>query len=170
LVVVTIIGVLATLVIFVVAPKWQEKARFARAVSELPAIANAVSTYTERNSDYPGAVSSGLPANIISLMKRSSAVSALPNGPWPGSTYNWANWPADDQGNAQTYEITLTFCNAGDTTTCKKNFPKQSWVTSSWDSSSTVYFCISGTCRASQNKPVSQPGYCINCGKKEIFN
>jgi prepilin-type N-terminal cleavage/methylation domain-containing protein len=165
-----LLGVLATITYSVIVPNYRERTYYTRAVAEENTIANAVNLYVAKYNVYPDDVSRGLPTGISEFIQTGQGSHDWPDAPWPGSVYDWDNWPPDANGPQQTYQISIRFCNAGDEATCKKNFPKESWVTSDWDSNSSVYYCIKGSCRAHQNYPASHPGYCINCSQKsQIF-
>ncbi|MDL2362929.1 MAG: type II secretion system protein [Patescibacteria group bacterium] len=164
LLVMSVIGVLALITTAQVIPRYHERTRFSRAVSEMNTMANALSLYASKYNDYPADTGRGIPNGIKEFIQAGGANDTWPDAPWPGSTYDYESWAPDAINSSQTYEIGIRFCAAGDTATCQKNFPKEPWVTSSWDSYSSVYYCISGGCRAHQSKPLNHPGYCINCG------
>ena len=164
LVVISVIGILSTLTGAFILPNWREKTYYSRAISEMTTMANALTLYASKYNAYPADVSRGIPGGILEFIQTNGVNGSWPSAPWPGSVYDWDNWPPDSIGPLQTYQISIRFCNPGDEVTCKKNFPKEPWVTSSWDSYSSVYFCISGSCRAHQSQPMNHPAYCINCG------
>jgi len=170
MVVISLLGILALITASSIIPNYQERTRYSRAVSELNTMANAFSLYASKYNDFPPDVSRNIPSGIKEFIQNGGVNDNWPNAPWPGSVYDWENWAPDDIGPQQTYQISIRFCNAGDDATCKKNFPKESWVTSDWDSYSSVYYCIKGSCRAHHDKPLNYPGYCINCsGAKDVF-
>ncbi len=165
LIVVSVIGILAAITGNTLIPNWHERTYFSRSIAELNTLGNATNLYVSKYNVYPPDQGRGIPAPIMEFVQSAGRNAAWPVAPWPGSTYEWDNWPPDaSKGFDQTYQLSIHFCNAGDTATCKRNFPREKWVTSSWDSYSSVYYCISGTCRADQNYPVTHAGYCINCG------
>lgn len=169
-IVISVLGILALIVTATIIPNYHERTRYSRAISELNTLGNAMTLYASKYNDYPPDVSRGIPSEIKQFVQTSGVNADWPNAPWPGSLYDYENWPPDTYSTKPTYQISIRFCNAGDEAACKKNFPKESWVTSSWDSYSSVYYCISGGCRAHQSKPLDYPGYCINCGKAtDIF-
>jgi len=163
-VIISVIGILAVLTTAVIIPGSKEKTRHTKAMSEMSTISDAVHLYTAKYNEYPADSPNAVPEVLNEFIKNDGVDPNWPNAPWAGSTYSVNNWPADDNGNQETHQITIKFCNVGDEATCKKNFPKQPWVKEDWDSYSTVYMCISGSCRSDQNKPVSHPGLCMNCG------
>lgn len=169
LIVITIIGMLAGLIYGYAVPHYRERTYFTRASAELNTMANAVNLYVAKYNDYPADVTRGIPPGLEEFLQSQQGSNQWPNAPWPGSVFDYDNWPPDSNGPQQTYQISIRFCAAGDTATCKQNFPKESWVTSSWDSYSAVYYCLKGSCRSHQSKPMDYPGYCINCGNKSQF-
>jgi hypothetical protein len=40
-------------------------------------------------------------------------------------------------------------------------------ILNSWDSYSAMYYCVKGSCRSHQSKPINHPGFCINCGSSQ---
>jgi hypothetical protein len=101
-----------------------------------------------------------LPAGLNEFIAKTAQGEDWPDAPWPGSVYDYENWPNLD--GVDTYQISVRFCPAGGPIgLCK--FPKEPWVTSSWGVDSAVYYCVSGNCRSHQNQPKTYPGYCINC-------
>jgi prepilin-type N-terminal cleavage/methylation domain-containing protein len=169
LVIITLLGLIAVITYSVAMPKWRDRTYYARSVSELNTMANAAHLYLAKYNEYPEDVNRSIPSGLMEFIQANGENGAWPDAPWPGSVYDWDNWPPDANGPEQTYQISIRFCPPGDTETCKQNFPKQAWVTDDWDSNSSVYFCLKGSCRSHQNKPMDHPGYCINCGNKSDF-
>lgn len=159
LVVISIIGILAGILVPAY-DKAREEARLARFKVEIKSVAQAMEMYLADNGNvYPADVSRGLPPGLEKYL----AGTSWPNGPWPGSVYDWDNWaPADLDypPTTQVYQISLRFCPTGDPLGCK--FPKESWA-QNFDYYSAIYYCISGTCRAHSDQPVNHPGLCVNC-------
>ncbi|NDC22068.1 type II secretion system protein [bacterium] len=162
-IIISVIGILATITTAVIVPISREKAKHAQAMSDMNTIVNAAQMYAAKYNDFPVDSPGSIPSGLNEFIKNDNHKADWPSGPWKGSTYSFNNWPADDNGNKQTYQVTLSFCNPGDTATCKKTFPKEPWVKDTWDSYSTAYMCVSGSCRSSQDKPVNYPGFCMNC-------
>lgn len=156
LVVISIIGILAVLVI----PPLQsarKAAYLSRAKAELRNIAVALERYSLDNNGYPADVSRDLPPGLEQYL----AGGRWPKAPWPGAVYDWDNWaPADlyYAPNVQTYQISVRFC----TTPANCNFPNEPWA-QNFDYYSSVYYCISGSCRAHSSQPTTHPAYCLNC-------
>lgn len=165
LIVISGIGILAAITYSYAVPKYRERTYLVKAESELHTQANALTLYVSKYNDYPVDVSRGIAPGTQEFLQTNGQNDLWPNAPWPGSVYDYDRW--DDLGVIQ---ISIRFCNAGDDATCKKNFPDESWVNSSWDSYSAVYLCIKGPCRSSHDKPVNYPGYCVNCGGARLFN
>lgn len=160
--VITLIGILAGITYSVAVPKYRERTYYTRATAELNAMGNAMVLYAAKNNVFPDDVNRNIPAGIKEFLQGQNLGDGWPDAPWPGSVYDYDNWTISGE---KVYQISVRFCPAGDTATCKKNFPKESWVTSSWDSYSSVYYCIKGQCRSHDSKPLNHPGYCINCGQ-----
>jgi prepilin-type N-terminal cleavage/methylation domain-containing protein len=174
MIVIVVIGLLAAITYSVAVPKYKERTYFTRSNSELNTMANALTLYLAKYNDYPPDVNRDVPAGIKEFVQTNGQSATWPDAPWPGSVYDydlWTDWTYHDAGEAAgpIVQISIRFCNAGDEATCKKNFPKEPWVTSSWDSNSAVYYCIHGPCRSHQTKPANHPGYCINCGGAAKF-
>jgi len=161
--IISVLGILAVISTAVIIPASREKTRHAQAMSDMNTIVNASQLYASKYNDFPNDSVGSIPSGFNEFIKNDNNNNDWPKGPWPGSFYSFNNWPADDNGNDQTYQVTLSFCNPGDTATCKKNFPKEPWVKDSWDGYSTIYMCVKGTCRSSQEKSKNHPGYCMNC-------
>lgn len=162
-VVISVIGILAGITYSYAVPKYRERTYLTRATAELNTMANALTLYVSKYNDYPAEVARNIPPGTQEFMQ-GQYVAAWPDAPWPGSVYDYDRW--DDLGIIQ---ISIRFCPAGDTETCRKNFPDQPWVKENWDSNSSVYYCIKGACRSHQSQPADHPGYCINCGGKSQF-
>jgi prepilin-type N-terminal cleavage/methylation domain-containing protein len=167
-IVLLLIGILATITYSIAVPKWRERTYYSKAVSETSAIAAAARLYVAQYNTWPPDVHRGVPAALEQFMQSNGINGQWSKGPWPGSYYDWDNWAPNSQyGNTQTVQVSIRFCQPDDTATCQKNFPKESWVTSAWDSYSAVYYCISGDCRSHEVFPASHPGYCINCAQNK---
>lgn len=177
LVVILVIGVLAAIGYATIGQSYKKKGYYTRAIAELNAMGNAAQLYVAKNNDYPADVSRDIPSSLKDFVQGQEGADEWPKAPWPGSVYDYDNWPADSYGPSDTYQISIRFCNAGDTATCKANAQKYlgDYVSAdtleNWDSYSAVYYCIKGSCRSHQNKPMNHPGYCVNCGdsKEKVF-
>lgn len=171
-VVISVIGVLASLVYTLILPKWRERTYYSRSLSELNTMGNALSLYVAKYNDYPPDVSRDVPAGMKEFIQSQAGNNAWPDAPYPGSVYDYDNWAPDANGPQHTYQISIRLCNAGDNATCKARAQKyfseyvDATTLNNWDSDSSVYYCIKGSCRSHQNRPMTHPGYCINCGKK----
>lgn len=177
LVVIVILGILATITFSIAIPKWRERTYYTRAVTEMNNVANATRLYVAQNNTWPPDVVRSIPAELQQFLQVNGINNDWPNGPWPGSVYDWDNWPPDANGPLQTYQITVRFCDVGDSPTCKANAKKyltgyaSSTTLDNWDSQSAAYYCLQGSCRSHQSQPISHAGYCINCngGKSQIY-
>ncbi len=156
LVVISILGILATLVLPLITSA-RKAAYTARAKTELRNIGVAVERYAIDNGNYPADTSRNLPPGLEAYLGGGN----WPLAPWPGSVYDWDNWtPAQLQYNPKTdtRQISIRFCSTPGTCT----FPNEPWA-ENFDYYSSVYYCISGSCRAHADMPMSHPSYCINC-------
>lgn len=168
-----VVGVLAILAVLsygTLGQRYKSRAYYTRAVAELNSMGNAAQLYVAKNNDYPADVVRDIPSDLKSLVQGQEGIDAWPKAPWPGSVYDYENWPPDSYGPQQTYQISIRFCDVGDSTTCKALAKKylsdyaSASILDNWDSQSAVYYCLKGSCRSHQSKPISHPGYCINCG------
>lgn len=168
-VVIVILGILAGLTYSIIVPKYRERSYFTRSNAELNTMGNAFNLYLAKYNDYPPDVNRDVPAGIKEFIQAQGNPD-WPDAPYPGSVYDYDNWPPDGNGPNHTYQISIRMCNAGDDATCKANANKylkgyvSQSVLNNWDSSSSVYYCLKGSCRSHQNKPMNHPGYCMNCG------
>lgn len=174
-VVIVILGILAGLTYSVAVPRYRERTYYTRMTSEMNTMGNGMTLYAAKYNDYPADANRDVPAGIKEFLQ-GQYLDTWPDGPYPNSVYDYDNWPADAFGPQHTYQISLRLCNAGDDAGCKANAQKyfkgqiEESVLNTWDSSSAVYYCIKGSCRSHQNKPMNHPGFCINCGNKsQIF-
>lgn len=175
-IVIVVIGLLAAFTYSITVPKYRERSYYTRGISELNAMANATKLYVAKYNDYPADVSRDVPGGIKEFVKGQTNTEEWPDAPWPGSVYDYDNWPPDGNGPEHTYQISIRMCDVGQDAVCKANAQKylKDYVSQStldaWDSSSSMYYCLKGSCRSHQNKPMSHPGYCINCGQSnKIF-
>lgn len=176
-VVMVVLGLLAALTYSVIIPKYRERTYYTRSMAELSAMGSAVKLYVAKYNDYPADVSRDVPGGIKEFVQSQQGVNQWPDAPWPGSVYDWDNWPPDGNGPEQTYQISIRMCDAGQDAVCKANAQKylkgyvSDTVLNQWDSYSAVYYCVKGSCRSHQSKPMNWPGYCVNCGtnKSQIF-
>ena len=149
LVVIAIIAVLALLVTSAVIAT-RNKAYTVRAIQEFKSFQQAMEFYIIDNEVYPADVSRDIPSG----MEQYLAIGEWPDGPYPGSVYDWDNIPAHGY-----IQISLRFCDIGGGN-C--NFPSESWA-DSFDYQSAIYWCFEGPCRSHPSQSVSHPGYCVNC-------
>lgn len=163
-IILAVLGVLAVITYSYAVPKYRERTYFTRGVAEMNSMTNALTLYVAKYNDYPADVVRDVPPGIQEFLQ-GQYVADWPDAPWPGSVFDYDRW--DDIGVVQ---ISVRFCQIGDTPTCQKNFPDQSWVDETWDSHSAVYYCLKGPCRSHQSKPIDHPGYCVNCGGQSQFN
>jgi prepilin-type N-terminal cleavage/methylation domain-containing protein len=157
LMVISIIGILATMIL-PIASAYKAKAYMARAKAEMRTIATALEQYAnDHGGAYPPDASRDLPAGLAPYLGSGD----WPKAPWPGSVYDWDNWGPSDLAyppQQQTYQISVRFC----TTPESCNFPNESWA-AGFDYYSSVYLCLSGSCRSHSSQPVTHPGLCVNC-------
>lgn len=133
----------------------KEKAYYANAMQTFNAYRTAIELYAiDNNGNYPPDVSRGMPSELNKYLTDANSTTIA--GPWPGSTVDWDNWSPEP-----TYQISIRFCPYGGTLS-QCNFPNEPWA-SNFGVDSSVYYCLSGACRAQQSQPANYPGYCVNC-------
>lgn len=155
LIVVAIIGVLSSIILTYLT-KAKDSAYMARAKVEFRTIATAIELYTLDHGDVlPADVNRGLPPGLEAYLPGGD----WPNGPWPGSFYDWDNHihPLTGQPVVQ---ISIRFCPYNDFVNC--TFPNEPWA-AGFDYYSSVYYCILGACTSYLTMPPDHPGYCVNC-------
>ncbi len=163
MIVITILVTLSAITYSIAVPNWRARSHYVASVAELNAIGNAVQLYVGTNNDYPADVSRGiLPVGLGPLLQKDGMNGSWPTPPYPGAVYDYDYTDSPER----IVQVSLRYCDAGDTATCKKNFPREDFVTDAWDSNSSIYYCIKGPCRAHFSQPAEHPGYCINCGNK----
>lgn len=141
---VTILITLSSIILIVFNPtKHLEKARTAAAYEDLAAVAQAAQVFSSENGYYPADVNRNIPQEFIEYL----SPGAWPNGPFPGSVYDWDNWEGSTcwDGTTGIIQVTLRQING------YKN--KNDY---------TLYFVIQGIgiphCSNSTTK-----GECLNC-------
>lgn len=168
-VVIVVLGILAAITYSYGVPKYRERTYYTRSISELNTMSNAMQLYIAKYNDYPPDVVRDVPAGMKEFIQGQYS-DDWPDAPFPGSVYDYDNWPPDTNGPQQTYQISVRMCSAGDNATCKANANKylkgyaSDSALANWDSYSSMYICIKGSCRSHQDRPMNHPGYCINCG------
>lgn len=174
-VVIVVMGILAGLTYTVIVPRYRERTYYTRTTSEMGSMSNAIKLYVAKYNDYPADVSRDLPSGIKEFLQGQYGAD-WPDAPYPGAVYDYDNWAPDSNGPNHTYQISMRMCDVGQDAACKANAQKYldtfvpQTTLNNWDSYSSVYYCIKGSCRSHQNKPMNHPGYCINCGKEsQIF-
>jgi len=156
LVVIAIIAVLAT-IMYTRLVRPSEQAYFSRAAKEFDTMATALEFYLLDNGVWPPDANRDIPPGLEPYL----APGDWPDGPWPGSVYDWENWDDPETGD-KIYQISIRFCPiGGPLAAC--NFPQQEWA-ADFDVQSSLYYCLQGVCRSHISKPIDHPGYCINCG------
>jgi prepilin-type N-terminal cleavage/methylation domain-containing protein len=161
LVVVVVIGILATSLISLLGKNSREKAFYTRTQAETNAMSNALTLYIDKANEYPPDVSRNIPSVIKEYLTSLREDDGWPDAPYPGSVYDYDNW-VDPLDGSQIIQISVRFCPVGGPTTACR-FPNEPWINSSWDYNSSLYYCIKGKCRSHISQPVSHPGKCLNC-------
>lgn len=157
LVVITVITVLAGVGIAYMGRAKQE-AKYVRAKKELETIASSLQSYLNDHEQYPADVNRALPSGIEQYLPEGD----WPNGPWTYSVYDWDNWVIS---GVSTRQVSLRFCGVNDgEQVCAAKIPP---IFPSFDKWSATYYCIEGTCRSHIDRPISHPGFCINCDLDE---
>lgn len=155
LIVIAILSILASIIMGRV-QNAREKAFSVKAIQEFKSIHSSLEQY---KSDNNGAFPDDADRNVPPGLEQYLAPGIWPDAPWPGSVYDWDSW-IDPVTAEPIYQISVRFCPVGQPTQCK--FPADTWA-EDFDINSSVYYCIEGACRAHISRPVSHPGYCINC-------
>lgn len=158
LVVLALISVLASLII----PRVQSarsKTYYTRAKAEFKTMNTATTQYLLDNNNYPPDANRNIPPGIGQYLGGYQSTT-WPQAPWPGSVYDWENWT--DVDGSKIYQISIRFCPASATTIASCKFPNEPWA-ANFGINSSVYYCISGACRAHINEAANYPGYCVNC-------
>lgn len=155
LIVIGIIAILAS----VVMPSLRQarhSALYVKALQETKSFATALEAYIGDNGTYPDDLDREVP-DLGDFFTGAN----LTTGPWPGSVYDWDNINDPITGDNIYRQLSIRFCEVeGDDSTCTN--PSESWA-EDFDSYSSVYYCISGSCRAHKDQPEDHPGYCFNC-------
>jgi prepilin-type N-terminal cleavage/methylation domain-containing protein len=156
--VISIIGILAALILPSIIGA-RKAAYLSRTKAEFRSIATALEFWINDQGSYPADVNRGLPPGLEQYL----APGTWPAAPWPESVYDWDSWAPADLAyppSTLTRQISVRFCPLGEPEQC--NFPNEPWA-ANFDYHSSVYYCVSGACRAHASQPMSHPGYCINC-------
>lgn len=155
LAVITIIAVLSAIVLVSMNGS-RESAYYSRASQETTEIAKSLLLYLNDHGSYPADVSRSLPSGLEAYLPAGD----WPDGPWPGSVYDWENWDDPDNPGHKIYQISIRFCPiGGPLSACK--FPKTTWA-QNFGIDSALYYCLSGVCRSHVNQPINYPGKAIN--------
>lgn len=190
LVVIAVIGII-TAVVIVSLRRATDRAYSTRAQVEMDSIIYALNLYLLNNTGDPCDVSRDLPPGIEKYL---SSAPNWPKAPWPESVYDWDYWVPDAAtsgcknpseapscqpsgycaGTLQyapnsepVYQISIRFCDASGNN-C--HYPNEAWA-QNFDRYSSVYWCISGPCRAHGSEPYNHPGCCAggNCPADQPF-
>ena len=159
LAVVAIIGILASVILARI-DNAKEATYEAMAKSELNAFAAAMNKHlTESGRKYPPDADRNIPAGLEAYLN----VHDWPDGPWPGSVYDWDNWTIAGE---KVYQISIRFCpRGGPLSACR--FPEEDWA-ENFGVNSAYFYCFDGPCRSHNTEPQTYPGYCVNCSCKEM--
>ncbi|MEK7595007.1 MAG: type II secretion system protein [Patescibacteria group bacterium] len=146
----TVMGMLvmlATIILVLINPsKMLEQARTAAAYESLAAIAKAAHTFSNENGYFPSDVNRNLPQEFIEYL----SPGAWPNGPFPGSVYDWDNWETQTcwDGSTGIIQVTLRQINGYQG---KNNY--------------TIYYVIQGI-GVPHCSTTTVKGKCINCDSR----
>jgi len=167
---IVIVGLILGIVFVLKAGDSRERNYYNQTISELNTIASGVTSFEALSNQYPAEVERNLPSEIKDSLQ-SQYLDSWPKAPYPDAVYDYENWPSDDNGPNHTYQISVRFCPAGDDALCQSNAKKHlkkyvpKATLNNWDSYSSMYYCIKGSCRSHQSKSMNHPGYCVNCGQ-----
>ena len=159
LIVISIIGILSAIIL----PAFysaRQAAYLSRTREEMHSLSVALEMYANDHGSYPPDADRSIPPGLETYL---AAGGNWPNAPWPGSVYDWDAWAPSDLAYPpynQVYQISIRFCPVNQPTQC--TFPNEPWA-KNFDYYSSVYYCVSGPCRAHSSQPVDHPAYCLNC-------
>lgn len=159
LITIAIIGILATVVLTNLTPA-RDSALQARALVEFRQFENALEQYKlDTGGSYPPDTNRDVPAELANYLSGDD----WPEGPWPGSVYDWDNWDNDGE---RTYQLSLRFCPVnGPLEDC--SIPDTDWA-ENFDVNSSFFYCFSGDCQAHPSEPADYPGHCVNCDCQDM--
>ncbi|HEX9594779.1 MAG TPA: type II secretion system protein, partial [Candidatus Saccharimonadales bacterium] len=133
LIVITVIGILASLVMLTIVPNWRQRTYKNRAFAEVNTMANAARLYLDKYNQWPEDVNRDLPAELNEFI---DVENDWPDAPWPGSIYDWDNWSVDGETIIQ---ISVRFCPiGGPLSACQ--FPEEPWA-ENFGVNSAVFYC-----------------------------
>lgn len=155
LIVLSIIGLLLHYILPVLSSA-KDKAYFVRAQAEFSSVHASLEQYLSSYGSFPPDANRDIPPGLEEFL----APGIWPDAAWPGSVFDWENWNDPDNPGEKIYQISVRFCPIGQPTKCR--FPNNEWA-EDFDIYSAVYYCIAGACRSHLSRPISHPGYCINC-------
>jgi prepilin-type N-terminal cleavage/methylation domain-containing protein len=158
LVVIAIIALLAAVVLASLSQA-RSKSKYSANLAEMSQIRVAIEEYaSDHNGNYPPDVDRGLPPGAEAYMSDGK----WPTPPYPGSFYDWDNWPAatlSDAPYADVVQVSTRFCDINGTQCL---FPSDSWA-AGFGVDSSLYLCMEGPCRAHNSEPYTYPAHCANC-------
>lgn len=157
LITIAIIGILASVVMSSISHA-KQKAYYNRSLAEFKNINTALELYMDdHDREFPSDVGRNTPSGLEAYLSGG----VWPTAPWPGSYYDWDNWPdPSDPDNTRIYQISIRFCTSGSNPVC--TFPNTDWA-EGFEVNSALYYCVEGSCRAHVNEAIDYPGYCVNC-------
>ena len=158
LVVIAIIGILAAVVLINISSA-RHSAFEARAQMEMRSFASAMQRYLVDFDEYPPDEDRNIPSGLEEYL----ASEGWPQGPWPDSVYDWDNWEIDGE---RVIQLSIRFCPVGGPLSAC-TFPTASWA-DNFDVNSAYFFCFEGPCRSHISENRNYPGYCMNCGCREM--
>jgi len=162
LVVVSIISLLSAVTVTTM-QQVRQQTRLSTAKQELRSFHQAMQLYMRDREKWPDDVNRDIPAGLGPYLSSGD----WPQGPWPGSVYDWDNWSASelephDPHDQRVLQISIRFCPLGDTDESDCRFPDAEWA-ENFDYHSSVYYCVQGPCRSHSSTGVDHPGLCVNC-------
>ena len=160
LVVVGIISVLSAIVLASLGDARNE-AYYAETQQEMRTFKNALEMYRNDNYySYPEDQCRSVPPEMSDYLTEEF----WPGGSWEESVYDWEAWDTNNNGEIDTYQLSLR-CGTCD----NKSTECQFLETTEWDNegsctvdeNSALYYCIQGNCRPHNNHP-NTCGKCMN--------
>src|SRR4051812_31426528 len=107
LILVLAIIMLISWIILVSVNTFKNKSYYARSLEEFKTLAAALELYRAVNAQYPPDVSRDLPPGLEAYISGGGSAT-WPKAPWPGSVYDWDNWP-DPGGGKDIRQISIRF-------------------------------------------------------------
>lgn len=177
LIITAIIATLTSFVLFNVQGS-REASKIAEAEEQLRELGNAVAIYYATTKSYPpdaadltaGANGNKIPTELFDYLNINNLTA-----PWDSGYYDFDYWEPDS-GNTlseRVVQVSLRFCPTGTTNINECDFPDMEW-TANVESAverynrPSMFYCVEGPCQSHPLEARNIPGYCVNCGCKQM--